>query len=82
MIRRRIYVKKDSHIILKRILKFPAQPSHFLGIIEKYNICILDEEIQVFEVSFFVLSLNFVLATEWTKVGIVLCKSRSILVDL
>ena len=42
--------KTDSHIILKRILKFPAQPSHFLGTMEKYNICILDKEIQVFEV--------------------------------
>ena len=29
----------------------------------------------------FVLSSNLVLATEWTKSKIVLCKSRSILVD-
>ena len=43
-------LKTDSHIILKQILKFPAQPSHFLGTIEKYNICIFDKEIQVFEV--------------------------------
>ena len=75
--------KTDSHSILKRILKFPAQPSHFLGTMEKYNICIFDQEIQVFEVCFFVLS-NLVLATvlDGLKVGIVLCKSRSILVDL
>ena len=41
---------------IKRILKFPAQPSFFLGTMEKYNICILDQEIQVFEVKFFVVS--------------------------
>ena len=68
--------KPDSHIIFKRVLKFPAQPSHFLGTIENYNICISDQEIEVFEVRFFfLLSSNLVLATE----GIVLCKSRSIL---
>ena len=61
-------LKTDSHIILKRILNFPAQPSHFLGTMEKYNICILDKEIKVFEVLFFVSSSsNLALATEWTK---------------
>ena len=55
------------NIILKRILKFSGQPSHFLGTMEKYKICILDQEIFVLEIRFFVLSSNLVLATEWTK---------------
>ena len=39
--------KNDNQFILKLILKFAAQPSHFLGTMKKYNICILDQEILV-----------------------------------
>ena len=39
--------KTDSHIILNRILKSPAQPSHILGTMEKFNIFTLDQEVQV-----------------------------------
>ena len=59
--------KKDSHIILKRILKFPAQPSPFLGTMENIIFAISIRKSKNLKSDFFVLSSNLVLATERTK---------------
>ena len=58
----------DSHIILKRILIFPAQPSHFLGTMEKINTTLhTGPGNPSISSLIFVLSSNLVVATEWTK---------------
>ena len=62
-----MYVKSDGHIILKRILKFPAQPSHFLGTMENTIFAYLTKISTYLKSDFFVLSPNLILATERTK---------------
>ena len=63
----RMHVKTDGRIILKCIFQFLPHPSHLPRHNGQYNICIFNQEIQVFGVYIFVLSSNLVLATERTK---------------
>ena len=66
-IRRRMYVKTDSHIILKRTLLFPAQTSHFLGAMENTIFADLTKKSKYFKSNFFFTIVKSVLATERTK---------------
>ena len=75
-------VKTDSHIILKRILQFPARPSHFLGTMENTIFADLTKISKYLKSDFLYYRQILLKLPKGPKAGTVLCSSRSILVDL